>query len=83
MLVAPILSPATMARTIFFRSSAVGSRFIGAHGLRLLLEVHVEALGHLFFDVLDVGDVSAGSWFLIPYCPQNRNWNASSRRIQN
>jgi transcriptional regulator with GAF, ATPase, and Fis domain len=40
-------------------------------------------LGHLFFDVLDVGDVSAGSWFLIPYCAQNRNWNASSRRIQN
>jgi hypothetical protein len=26
-------APATMARTIFFRSSAVGSRFIGAHGL--------------------------------------------------
>ena len=51
--------------------------------IKPLLEVHVEALGHLFFDVLDVGDVSAGSWFLIPYCAQNRNWNASSRRIQN
>ena len=51
MLVAPILSPAAMARTIFSRSSSVLSFHSGK-----LLEVHLEARKHLFFNVFDVGE---------------------------
>jgi hypothetical protein len=61
MLVAPILSPATMVRSIFSRSSAVGSRFIGAQGIKPLLEVNVEALEHLSFDFFDVGELTPTS----------------------
>ena len=60
MLVAPILSPATIARTIFSRSSSVGSRLIDSR-IKPLLEVHFQARKHFFFNVFDVGELAPTS----------------------
>jgi hypothetical protein len=45
-------------KPIFSRSSAVGSRFIELLSSRIkpLLEMRLEALEHLFFNVFDVGE---------------------------